>query len=371
MIDGEGAATGGGGRVPSFGVVVPAFGPLAARAAFNDAVDTIEGLGFDDVWFGDHVAVPSYAAHLTRPEWLEPLSACMLALGRTSRLRAGTDVLVLPYRDPLLVAKMASTADVLSGGRLVLGIGVGYLKGEFEALGADYGRRGAVTDEYLTAMRALWGSAGAPTSFDTEFVRFNDVCMGPPPTTGQVPVWVGGNARGALRRAALMGDGWHPLFPTPDRYRSGRDAIVAWRGSADRFVFSISLAVTRVLQTGETYTPRSWGEEADIPEDFGYSPPVPLADDGRPRFVGHPDQLAADVEAYAAAGVEHFTLRFSVGDDVGVADYFDQLQRFADHVMARFSVSSPPLPPTDPPPSPPARDRILTMTSHGTQRNRS
>jgi len=235
MIDGEGAATAGGGQELSFGVVVPAFGPLASRRAFNDAVDTIEGLGFEDVWFGDHVAVPSYAAHLTRPEWLEPLSACMLALGRTTRLRAGTDVLVLPYRDPLLVAKMAATADVLSGGRLVLGIGVGYLKGEFEALGADYGRRGSVTDQYLRVMQVLWGSAGTPVSFDTEFVRFNDVCMGPPPTTGQVPVWVGGNARGALRRAALMGDGWHPLFPTPDLYRSGRDTIVALRGSGDQF----------------------------------------------------------------------------------------------------------------------------------------
>ncbi len=362
MIDGEGAATAGGGRAASFGVVVPAFGPLALPGAFNDAIDTIEGLGFEDVWFGDHVAVPSYAAHLTRPEWLEPLSACMLALGRTSRLRAGTDVLVLPYRDPLLVAKMAATADVLSGGRLVLGIGVGYLKGEFEALGADYGRRGAVTDQYLRAMRALWGSAGTPTSFDTEFVRFKDVCMGPPPTTGQVPVWVGGNARGALRRAALMGDGWHPLFPTPEFYRLGRDTIVALRGSGDQFAFSMSLAVTRVLKTGETYTPRPWGDDADVPEDFGYSPPIPLAEDGRPRFVGHPDQLAADVEEYAAAGVRHFTLRFSAGGDVGAADYFDQLQRFADQVMDRFS--TPPLP-TDARPYPPARDIDLSMTSHG------
>jgi probable F420-dependent oxidoreductase len=368
MIDGEGAATGGEGRVLSFGVVVPAFGPLASRRAFNDAVDTIEGLGFEDVWFGDHVAVPSYAAHLTRPEWLEPLSACMLALGRTSRLRAGTDVLVLPYRNPLLVAKMAATADVLSGGRLVLGIGVGYLKGEFEALGADYGRRGAVTDEYLRVMRGLWGSAGTPTSFDTEFVRFNDVCMGPPPTTGQVPVWVGGNARGALRRAALMGDGWHPLFPTPDLYRLGRDTIVAMRGSVEGFAFSMSLAVTRVLKTDETYTPRSWGDDADIPEDFGYSPPIPLADGGRPRFVGHPDQLAADVEDYAAAGVRHFTLRFSAGADVGVADYFDQLARFADQVMDRFSAPSRP---ADPRPYPPARDTNLSMTSHGHQLDRS
>jgi hypothetical protein len=126
----------------------------------------------------------------------------------------------------------------------------------------------------------------------------------------------------------------------------------------------MSLAVTRVLETGETYTPRSWGEEADIPVDFGYSPPIPLADDGRPRFVGHPDQLAADVEDYRAAGVGHFTLRFSAGDEVGVGDYFDQLQRFADQVMDRFSTPSPP---ADPPPNPPVRAGDLSKASHGNQ----
>jgi probable F420-dependent oxidoreductase len=343
MIDGEGATMGGRGHAASFGVVVPAFGPLASLGAFNDAVDAIEGLGFDDVWFGDHVAVPSYAAHVTHPDWLEPLSACMLALGRTSRLRAGTDVLVLPYRNPLLVAKMAATADALTGGRLVLGVGVGYLKGEFAALGADYGRRGPTTDEYLRAMRTIWGSAGTPISFDSELIRFKDVCMGPPPTTGQVPVWVGGNAIAALRRAALMGDGWHPLFPTPDRYRVGRDTIVALRGSVEGFAFSMSLAVTRVLDAGETYTPLSWGEDSDVPEDFGYSPPIPMADDGRPRFVGSPDQLAADVEDYLEAGVQHFTLRFSAGADIGVSDYFHQLQRFADQVMDRFPKPTQPI----------------------------
>jgi probable F420-dependent oxidoreductase len=343
MINGEGVATGGGGRGVSFGVVLPAFGPLASRPAFNDAVDTIEGLGFDDVWFGDHVAVPSYAAHVTRPEWLEPLSACMLALGRTSRLRAGTDVLVLPYRNPVLVAKMAATADALTGGRLVLGVGVGYLKGEFAALGADFGRRGPITDQYLLAMRALWGSAGTPVSFDSEFVSFSDVCVGPSPTTGQIPVWVGGNAPAALRRAALMGDGWHPLFPTPELYRIGREAIVALRGSAEGFAFSMSLAVTRVLDVGETYAPRTWGDDADIPEDFGYSPPVPTTADGRPRFVGDPDQVAEDVEVYVGAGVRHFTLRFSAGADVGVSDYFHQMQRFADQVMERYSKPMHPL----------------------------
>ena len=326
---------------PSFGVVIPAAGPFVAAGAFGDAVDAIEALGYDDVWFGDHVAVPSYAAHITEPDWLEPIACCLTALGRTSRLRAGTDVLVVPYRNPLLMAKMAATADALSGGRLLLGVGVGYLRGEFAALGADYERRGAVSDEYLQAMRELWANAGKPTSFDGEFVHFDEVCVGPAPTAGQVPLWVGGNAPAALRRAAALGDGWHPLFPTPEGYRSGRDGIVALRSASKPFVFSMSTAVARVLEPGEVHTPASWADVADIPDDFNYAPPIPLTPGGRARFVGDPDQLASDVEEYVAAGVEHLTLRFSAGGhDVTVAGYLDQLQRFAQEVMARFDEPS-------------------------------
>ena len=280
---------------PSFGVVIPATGPFGTPAVFCDTVDAIEGLGYDGVWFGDHVAVPAYAAHITEPDWLEPITACLLALGRTTRLRAGTDVLVLPYRNPLLVAKMAATADALSGGRLVLGVGVGYLKGEFAALGADYERRGAVSDEYLRALRALWAGAGKPTDFDGEFLQFTGVGVGPPPTFGQVPVWVGGNTPAALRRAATWGDGWHPLFPTPDDYRRGRATITAVRDVPGPFTFSMSLATTKVLFPGEATRSGSWAEISDVPEDFGYAPPgpgdrrrsYPLCRGPRPVVRGH------------------------------------------------------------------------------------
>jgi probable F420-dependent oxidoreductase len=323
---------------PSFGVVIPGTGFSVRGPAFADAVDAIEGLGFDTVWFGDHVALPSYAAHIIEPNWLEPITACMLALGRTTRVRAGTDVLVLPYRNPVLVAKMAATADALSEGRLVLGIGVGYLKGEFAALGAEYERRGAVTDEYLRAMRVLWAGGGKPTSFEGEFLRFADVCVGPTPTQGWVPVWVGGNAPVALRRAATLGDGWHPLFPTPDAYRRGRDAITAIRDPSSPFSFSISLAPTKLLLGRDIPMPTPRANRGDLPEDFGYAPAVPLTDDGRIRFVGHPDQVAADVEEYMTAGVEHFTFRFSaMGGDITVNDWLDQLKRFAQEVMARYA----------------------------------
>src|SRR4051812_7622853 len=250
---------------PSFGVVVPPSGAFGNSGTLADIVDAAESLGYADVWFGDHVAVPRYAAAITDPGWMEPLTSCFFALGRTRRLRAGTDVLVVPYRNPVLVAKMAATADVLSGGRLVLGMGVGYLRGEFAALGADYEARGAVTDDYLRAIRVLWESAGNPVTYRGEHVAFEDVCVGPSRPQGGIPVWVGGNARSAYRRAATLADGWHPLVPDPDGYRLGRDEILGMRGTKDDFTFSISLATTRVLDTGQAFVPTSWAEFSEIP----------------------------------------------------------------------------------------------------------
>jgi alkanesulfonate monooxygenase SsuD/methylene tetrahydromethanopterin reductase-like flavin-dependent oxidoreductase (luciferase family) len=109
------------------------------------------------------------------------------------------------------------------------------------------------------------------------------------------------------------------------------------RETSERFVFSISLATTHLLDAGGGYSPSLWADQADVPEDFGYAPAAPVTRDGRVRFVGVADEVAADVEDYVAAGVEHFTLRFSTGgQDANVTEYLDQLQRFADEVMSRF-----------------------------------
>lgn len=323
----------------SFGFVLPSFGPFIAPSVFADLVDLAEELGYADVWLGDHVAIPGYAAHLTPPDWIEPLAACLLALGRTTQIRVGTDVLVLPYRNPLLLAKMAASAQQLCGGRLVLGVGVGYLRGEFSALGASYENRGAVTDEYLEVLDLLWSSDGASVSHDGLHASFDDVCFGPTPTSGRVPVWVGGNAPAALRRAARYGDGWHPLFPTPEQYRAWREQILAARherGADGPFTFSFSCAASALLtKAPERYETHTW---SDLPDDFNYAPPAPTAPDGRPRFIGTPDQVIEDLAAYEAAGVEHVTLRFANGGPgVGVDELVSQIRWFAAEVAPAFS----------------------------------
>jgi alkanesulfonate monooxygenase SsuD/methylene tetrahydromethanopterin reductase-like flavin-dependent oxidoreductase (luciferase family) len=144
-----------------------------------------------------------------------------------------------------------------------------------------------------------------------------------------MPLWVGGHVPAAHRRAARFGTGWHPLFPTPESYAEGRRRIIEQRGSADRFTFSMSSAITRVLADGEVFQVATWADDVEVPPDFGYAPPVPSVD-GRSRFVGTLEQIADDVAAYEAVGVEHLVLRFAHGGpDVPPTMVHEQLERFA------------------------------------------
>ncbi len=323
--------------MPTFGFVIPSFGDFTDPSVFADLVQAGEDLGFADVWFGDHVVVPSYAAKFLSPDWLDPIAACIYGIGRTRRIRFGTDVLVAPYRHPALVAKMVASAERLSPGRFVLGVGVGYLRGEFAILGLDVADRGAMTDEFLEVLHLLWEGEGTLAHAGKHF-RFDDAVFGPRPPD-PLPVWVGGNGPRALRRAALHGTGWHPLFPTSEGYAAAREQILSQRAAQAPFTFSYSCAVTTLLERPpDDRALGTWDEMADIPDDFSYSPPIPLAGDGRPRFVGTPDVVGDDIEAYVAAGVEHFTLRFANGSpDVGPAELLAQLRWFATDIAPRFA----------------------------------
>jgi probable F420-dependent oxidoreductase len=173
----------------------------AARAA--------EAAGFAWVSCSDHVAVPSSRADAMGATWYDAGSTLAFVAGATTRIRLLSHVLVLPYRHPLVVAKQYGTLDHLSGGRVILGVGSGHVKGEFAALGADYARRGRVTDEYLAAIAAAWTDDVA--QFEGETAGFRDVIVSPRVAQRpRPPIWVGGNSRAAVRRAARHADGWVP-----------------------------------------------------------------------------------------------------------------------------------------------------------------
>ena len=174
------------------GVNVPNFGPGTEPGVLRRWAQTVEGLGFDLLMISDHIAVtPDVAGQYPAP-FYEPFTTLAWLAGLTGRIRLGTTVLIVPYRHPLLIARMAANLNDLSGGRLVLGVGSGWAAQEFAALGVPFAQRGKLTDDYLRAVRAAWA--------DQQDYR-----------GGPVPIWVGGNSDAGLRRAVRLGEAWHPL----------------------------------------------------------------------------------------------------------------------------------------------------------------
>src|SRR5256885_11235607 len=191
------------------GVNVPNFGPGTEPGVLRCWAQTVEGLGFDLLMISDHVAVTPDVAEQYPAPFYEPFTTLAWLAGITGRVRLGTTVLIVPYRHPLLIARMAANLNDLSGGRLVLGVGAGWAVQEFGALGVPFAQRGKLTDDYLRVVRAAWE--------DAEDYR-----------GGRIPIWVGGNSDAGLRRAVRLGEAWHPLrFPKPG-LRKGGDRVTAF-----------------------------------------------------------------------------------------------------------------------------------------------
>jgi alkanesulfonate monooxygenase SsuD/methylene tetrahydromethanopterin reductase-like flavin-dependent oxidoreductase (luciferase family) len=172
------------------GVNVPNYGPGTDPGVLREWARIVEGLGFDLLMVSDHLVVTPDVAVRYPERFFEPFTTLSWLAGLTTRVRLGTTVIVLPYRHPLLVARMAGNLDELSGGRLVFGIGVGGARQEFDALGVPFAERGRLTDQYLEALRGAWGAESS------------------------IPVWVGGNSGAAIRRAIKFEAAWHPLRGT-------------------------------------------------------------------------------------------------------------------------------------------------------------
>jgi alkanesulfonate monooxygenase SsuD/methylene tetrahydromethanopterin reductase-like flavin-dependent oxidoreductase (luciferase family) len=191
------------------GVNVPNFGPGTEPAVLRRWAQTVEGLGFDLLMISDHIAVTPDVAEQYPAPFYEPFTTLAWLAGITGKIRLGTTVLIVPYRHPLLIARMAANLNDLSGGRLVLGVGAGWAVQEFDALGVPFGQRGKLTDDYLRAVRAAWA--------DEQDYR-----------GGRIPIWVGGNSDAGLRRAVRLGEAWHPLRFTMPWLRKAVDRMTAF-----------------------------------------------------------------------------------------------------------------------------------------------
>ena len=316
-----------------FGFSLPGRGPLARPDLLLKLALAAEALRYSSLFVTDHVVLPTSSARSIYPyassgqlpggaaqDYLEPFALLAYLARATRRIKLGTSVLVIPYRNPVVTAKMLATIDVLSGGRLIVGAGVGWLREEFEALAAPpFKDRGAVTDEYLRLMRAMWTTD--PVTFEGSHYAVRGVHALPKPAQrGGPPIWIGGHTDAAIRRAGVLGDGWHPIalrppgLLFPEEYAARAESVRAAAREAGRSPASVTLSVRVPMQV----RPRGRG--------------VPSGE--RPLFQGLADEVAEDIERYAAVGVTHFVFDH-VSPDVGSA--IGNMKRFAADVRPRLA----------------------------------
>ena len=206
------------------GICLPHYGRPIEPSRLAQLAARAEEVGLDSVWVTDHVVVPRDVSLIYRDDMLDPLAMLPWLAGVTERIALGTSVVVLPYRSPLPVAKLLASVDVLSGGRLVVGVAVGWLEGEFAALGVPFRERGRRADEAIELFRAVW-TQDYP-ELQTAHHHLAGVKVSPMPLQKpHPPILVGGASDAALRRAARLGDGWHASGMAPSAFRAGALAV--------------------------------------------------------------------------------------------------------------------------------------------------
>jgi probable F420-dependent oxidoreductase len=307
-----------------YGFYLPTRGPTATREGVLALAREGERLGLHSAMIADHVVLPMESQsvypytvdgkHPSDGDALETFSILGVVAGATERLRLVTSVLVLPYRNPVLTAKMVASLDVLSGGRVTLGVGTGWLQEEFEALDSPpFDKRGAATDEWIAIFKQLWTQS--PASFEGQFYQYSNIRCEPfPIQKPHPPIWVGGHSRAALRRTAKHGDGWHPVgavaaSPLPPReMRAHLDTLKRLTEAQGRDFSAIEISYKAPL----------------------YDTDIPSPDGSRRPFSGAADDIAGDIRTFAAIGVHELIFDFR---GKSIAESIERLQRFAAEVM--------------------------------------
>jgi len=301
-----------------FGLFLPVSGRSATRATLQEYAQFAERLGFQQLWAAERLVIPwtietayPYAEGATfivppdRP-FLESLTVLAFLAGCTERIKLGVSVLVLPYRHPLHWARAVATIDVLSEGRFTLGVGVGWMREEFDALNASFTARGRVSDEQLQILRTVLTQEHC--TFEGQYFRFRDIAFRP---KARFPIWVGGEGPAAQKRAARFGDAWFPYFVriTPielaQRWQNVRREAERCGRDPSEIALNLNLPI--------------WVTDS----------PVAQEDD---VLRGTPDQLATSIAAFRDAGVQHLALQFMVPR---YPERVAQIEAFATQVLLR------------------------------------
>ena len=317
------------------GFNAPTSGVLIEPDSLTRIVTEGEALGFDYVTISDHIMVPRHLDSKypytntgefpagTQAAWLEQLATTAYVAALTTKLRFVLSVMVVPHRPAVLTAKLLSTIDFLSKGRLTLGIGVGWCREEFEAIGAaPFDDRGHVTDEWMAACKELW-TAEFP-KFSGKYVKFDDVVFTPKPVQNPIPIWVGGESGPALRRTVKYAHGWYPVgtnpqFPmnTVSRFKTGLARMHGFAEKAGRNPKEIAIAL-RVLTGPGTRPRRSIEGEAEM-------------------CTGGDADWVNDIQELAQLGVSAVDVRlFGYGADQSLDGTIGNMHRFRDGVLAKL-----------------------------------
>ena len=289
-----------------FGYILPNYGDKIKPDQLIEISRACEEAGFDSVWATDHIVMP---AELREPygELLEPFMTLATVAARTEKLKVGTSCVVLPQRNPILVAKQAATLDVFSRGRVLLGFGAGWAEKEFGFLNAGFRGRGRVMDESIRLMKALWRDD--VVDFEGDFFHVKGAVFLPKPARKSIPVWIGGNGRTAVRRAARLGDGWHPVGPDVEEFRRGAEEI---RSSGREVTLSVRMT-TDVRKKREPF--------------------VGANKEKRVAVSGSASEVRKGIEAYAAAGLQYYCASIN---HPGAEDIVADLGKFSADVLRSY-----------------------------------
>ncbi len=290
-----------------FGYILPNYGDKISAHELVEISLVCEEQGFDSVWATDHMLMPT---ELREPygEVLEPSTTLTYIAARTDRLKVGTSCIVLPQRNPVLVAKQAATLDVFSKGRVILGFGAGWAEKEFLFLNADFARRGRVMDESIKLMKKLWKDE--IVNFEGEFFHIKDALFLPKPQSGDIPVWIGGNGPTSIRRATRLGDGWHPVGLELEEFGKGVQRI---KESGRSVTISMRMT-TDVRKKREQY--------------------IAPNRERRVAVSGTSAEIRKEIDGYAEAGLEYYCASIN---HPAAQEIISDLKKFSVEVMKSYT----------------------------------
>ena len=290
--------------------------------ALKEFVQAAESMGFESVLIGDHIVLPtggttqypySPSGGFSRPSdepYLETMTLLGYMAACTERIKIGSTVVILPYRNPVVQAKMFASLDSLTGGRMICGVGVGWLEKEFDTLGVSYAERGPITDEFLEIFKTLWYDADPEhhgKHYDFEGIQFY-----PKPVQNPLPIWVGGSTRAALRRTAKYGDCWHPSRQTPEFVASNIPYLHRRIEQEGRKVEDVTVSLKRSVHFTDIGLPEVGGERTGG------------------ALVCSTQEVVDDLHACHEIGIDQLTFDFRVDE---IPECIRVMERLAEAVL--------------------------------------